>query len=255
MLTAHQLATFHSQGFLTVPRVVDVATVQRLRAAHDHLLDRWAQECGTTRQEYERVVSQWTGLHEQHPAFAMQLHHPGVVAIARELLAVPRVQLFHDHLISKPPAVSETIPWHQDYPLWPVDRPHALSCWLALDDADDASGAMSFMPGAHREGEMPPVDFLRKPKDWGVREANKVATSVRAGDCIFHSCLSWHTSPPNTSDHPRRAFIAIMMAADCRYAPEHSGWHPMNACVSVAPGEPFNTDRFPLLGQSTAVAS
>lgn len=254
MLNDKQIESFQEQSYLVVPGVVDLLTVQRLRAAHDDLLQRWSAECGVTLADYERVVSQWTSVHEQHPAYAAQLHHPRVVAIARQLLAAPRIQLFHDHLISKPPKVSETIPWHQDYPFWPIDRPHALSCWLALDDADTASGAMSFMPAAHLEGECAPVDFLRKPKDWGARECDKVATAVRAGDCIFHSCLSWHCSPPNQSAGPRRAFIAIMMAADCRYAPEHSGWHPMNACVSVAPGEPFNSDRFPVLGDNTEVA-
>lgn len=254
MLTAEQIRLFHATGFLIVPRVVDPRTIEHLRASHDELLDRWALECDVPREQYERVVSQWTGLHEQHPAFAAQLHHPQVVAVARELLGTQRIQLFHDHLISKPPGVSATIPWHQDYPLWPVDRPRALSCWLALDDADAESGAMYFMPGAHLEGEQPPVDFLRKTKDWGARESAKVPTAVKAGDCIFHSCLSWHTSPPNTSNRPRRAFISIMMNADCRYAPAHSGWHPMNACVTVEPGQPFNTDRFPILGESVEVA-
>lgn len=239
---------FRRDGFVVVPDVVEPERIAELRAAHDALVDGWARDLGVDRARYERVVSQWTNLHEQHPAFRRQLDHPAVVQITRALLGVEAVQLFHDHLIQKPAAASATIPWHQDYPFWPVDAPRALSCWLALDDADDASGAMRFMPGAHLDGEQAPVDFLRAEHDWGPRASEAVTTRVPAGGCVFHSCLSWHTSPPNHGPRPRRALIAIMMDATCRYAPDHSGWHPMNEAVTVAPGEPFNVDRFPLLG-------
>ncbi len=248
MLTEKQRQRFDSEGFVLIPQVVDPDRVKELRAAHEALLDGWIAECESNRDEYERVVNQWTNLHEQHPAFRRQIHHTHVLAIARELLGVSHLQLFHDHFISKPPAVSSEIPWHQDYPLWPLDRPKAISCWLALDDADTESGAMFFMPGAHLDGEKPPVDFLHAPKQWGPRAKEAVPTTLRAGDCIFHSCLSWHMSPPNRSDHPRRAFIAIMMSADCCWDPSHSSWHPLNECVTAAPGEHFNADRFPLLG-------
>lgn len=246
---------FQRDGFVIVPAVVDPDRITQLKAAYEALLVTWSAELGVTTAEYERVVSQWTGMHGHHPTFRRQLHHPTIAAIARHLLQVERVQLFHDHFISKPPDVSSTIPWHQDYPFWPVDQPRALSCWLALDDADDDSGAMRFMPGAHREGEQPPVDFLRNQKDWGPRESQAVPTRLRAGDCVFHSCLSWHTSPPNRTRRQRRALITIIMSAECRYDPQHSGWHPMNALVTVPPGERFNEDSFPVLAEASEAES
>lgn len=249
MLTPNQVVQFREEGHVTVPGVVAAETVATLRESFEELVREGAGELEVTVEEYEAVVSQWTNLHERSSVFCGQLHHPSVVAIARQLLDADEVQLFHDHLISKPPGRSDTIPWHQDYPFWPVDRPKALSCWLALDDVDADAGSMYFMPGAHLEGEKPPVDFLRAPKDWGPRESQKVSTVLRAGDCVFHDCLSWHMSPPNRTGGPRRAFIAIMMASECRYAPTHSAWHPMNDLVSVEPGERFNRDRFPVLGR------
>lgn len=245
-LSPRQLADFERDGYLVVPALVDAARLAALQAAHTELVTGWADTLGVPVDEYTRVVSQWTGLHLSHPVFAEQVRHPAVIAAARQLLDSP-VQLFHDHLISKPAHASSTIPWHQDYPFWPVDRPRALSCWLALDDVPAEAGAMRFMPGAHREGEQPPVDFLRAPKVWGAREASACAVPVKAGDCIFHHCLSWHTSPPNQTAGPRRAYIAILLSTSCRFAPGHSAWHPMNEFVSVAPGEPMNTDHFPIL--------
>lgn len=249
-LSQSQRESFEQDGYVVVGPLVPPVEVEHLRRAHDALLARWAAECRTTIDDYTRVVSQWTGVWKQHPAFAAHLRRPALAAIACELLGATRVQLFHDHLISKPPAHSSTIPWHQDYPFWPLDRPRALSCWLALDDVTADSGAMVFMPGAHREGEEPAVDFLRANKHWGdrIREAKPVP--VPAGACVFHSCLSWHMSPPNRTSGQRRALIAILMDAECRWDPDHSGWHPMNDFVHVAPGERFNEDEFPVAGRA-----
>jgi ectoine hydroxylase-related dioxygenase (phytanoyl-CoA dioxygenase family) len=246
-ITESDLRHFREQGYLVVGPLVDEQGLQHLRNAFEELEARWSEECGVSLEHYRRVVSQWTGLWEQHPHFAEQIHHPSVEAVARRLLGVERLQLFHDHLISKPPMHSSTVPWHQDYPFWPVDHPRALSCWLSLDGATPESGALHFMPGAHLEGELPPVDFLAKNKHWGPRASQAVAVSAPPGYVVFHSCLSWHYSPPNQTQRPRRAFIAIYMDAECRWAPEHSGWHPMNDLVTVAPGERFNADRFPII--------
>lgn len=250
MLSPDSVLSFSQNGFVVVRSVVELRRIKELRAAHDELVVRWAAECEVSVDEYERVVSQWTNLHEQHPSFHAQIHHPQVIAISQNLLGVKSLQLFHDHLISKPPNRSSTIPWHQDYPYWPVDKPKALSCWLALDDVGSKTGGMQFMPGAHLEGEKAPVDFLHSPKDWGERINEAEQTRLKAGDCLFHSCLSWHTSPPNQSSRPRRAFISIMMSDECRWDPDHSDWHPMNDYVTVASGEQFNRDRFPVLGET-----
>ncbi|MDO9022916.1 MAG: phytanoyl-CoA dioxygenase family protein [Deltaproteobacteria bacterium] len=245
--TPEQIRSFQRDGFVAIGPLVDETALAGLRDAFEALERRWAAELDVTVERYRTVVSQWTGLWEQHHAFAVQIHHPAIERVARALLGVERLQLFHDHLISKPPAHSSTVPWHQDYPFWPVNAPRALSCWLSLDGATADSGALHFMPGAHRDGEKPPVDFLAHNKDWGPRAKDAVAVPVEAGQVIFHDCLSWHYSPPNHTDRPRRAFIAIYMDADCRWAPAHSGWHPMNELVSVGPGEHFNTDRFPTI--------
>lgn len=249
-ITAAQIESFRSAGHVAIGPLVDFARLAELRAAFESLEARWAADLDVSVDRYRAVVSQWTGLWEQHAAFAAQIHHPAVERIARELLGADQIQLFHDHLISKPPEVSSTVPWHQDFPFWPVDRPRALSAWLSLDDATADAGALHFMPGAHLEGEQAPVDFLARSKDWGEREKEAVAVPVPAGHVIFHDCLSWHYSPPNTTADPRRAFIAIYMDAACCYAPEHSGWHPMNEHVTVAPGQHFNEDRFPRIRQA-----
>lgn len=246
-LTADQVAAFHRESYVTAGPLLDAVALDRLRGALDALMERWATECESSREDYERVVSQWTNVWRRHPAFAEHLHNQRIAAAARQLLDAPELQLFHDHVISKPPKHSETVPWHQDFPFWPVSEPRALSCWVALDDVVADSGALRFMPGAHLAGAEPAVDFLCRNKTWGAREPEAVPVEVPAGWGVFHSCLSWHMSPPNTTNTQRRAAITILMDARCTYAPDTSSWHPMNAFVRVDAGDRFNADAFPLI--------
>lgn len=248
LLGAEQVAQFKRDGYVPIGPLLTTEQLELLRGALDELWAQWASSLGVSLQDYCRVVSQWTNVWESHPAFASQLRNPQLAAMAATLIGCQKVRLFHDHVISKPPQHSHTIPWHQDYPYWPVSAPRAASLWLALDDADAESGCMHFMPGAHHEGERPAVDFLNDTTDWGARSDQKVAVPVPAGWGIFHHCLSWHTTPPNRTSRPRRAYITIFMDATCTYLPSHSQWHPMNKRVRVPPGEVFNDDSFPLLG-------
>jgi phytanoyl-CoA hydroxylase len=251
-LSPEQRHHFQAKSYVVAGPVVEEPGLQLLRAGYDELMERWAAECEVEREEYERVVSQWTSVWSRHRAFANHVHNTRIAEATRQLLAVESLQLFHDHMISKPPGSSETVPWHQDYPFWPVSHPTALSCWVPLDDITLNSGGLRFMPGAHLEGEERAVDFLRRNKRWGARERDAVAIEVPAGWGVFHSCLSWHTSPPNASETARRAIITILMDASCTYEPEHSGWHPMNDYVTVPPGSRFNPDAFPIIGSTHA---
>lgn len=247
-ISQEQHAIFEELGHLVVGPLVPPDQVGRLRLAFEAQTAAWAEQIDTELDDYLSVVSQWTNVWEHNAAFREQLYHPRAAAIAAELIGCERVRVFHDHLIVKPPKGGETIPWHRDLPNWPVAEPRAVSCWLALDDVTPASGAMRFMPGGHREPITRSIDFLNEARDWGDREAEAVPVGVPAGWAIFHHCLSWHTSPPNTTEGWRRAYITIYLDATCTFDPSRAGWHPMAGRVSVPPGAVFNEDAFPTLG-------
>lgn len=246
--TTRQRQLFKQQGHLEVGPLVPHAQVQRLRQAFEAQVATWAADIDTPLEEYLAVVSQWTNVWEHNAVFRDQLFHVRAAAIAAELIGCARVRVFHDHLIVKPPHAGSTIPWHRDLPNWPVAEARAVSCWLALDDVTADSGAMRFMIGGHEQPMTPSIDFLNEQKCWGEREADAVAVPVAAGSAIFHHCLSWHSSPPNTTDRWRRAYITIYLDATCTYDPTRAGWHPMSEHVSVAAGEVFNDNAFPILG-------
>lgn len=247
----NQIQTFHEQGYVVVRNFIQPTTVQYLREAFTQQTKLWAQEVGVSTEEYLSVVSQWTNIWEHNTRFQQQLHNPKAAKLAAELLSCQQVRVFHDHLIAKPPQGGSTIPWHRDFPNWPIAKPNALSCWIALDDASKEAGAMRFMPKGHKESITPSIDFLNEEKDWGAREQEAVSIPVKAGDAIFHHCLSWHSSPPNQTNAWRRAYIAIYMDAKSTFLPSRASWHPMVHRVSVQSGETFNNDVFPIIGSAS----
>lgn len=253
-ITPEQRARFEEQGHLVVGSLVPPEQVVLLRRAFEEQAAAWAAEIDTPLEDYLAVVSQWTNVWELNAAFRAQLFHQRAAAVAAELIGCEKVRVFHDHLIVKPPHGGATIPWHRDLPNWPVAEPRAVSCWLALDDVTPESGAMRFMPGGHKEPMTRSIDFLNEAKEWGARDGEAVPVPVKAGSAIFHHCLSWHTSPPNTTPGWRRAYITIYLDATCTFDPARAGWHPVTGRVTVPPGVVFNEDAFPTLGPGLSPA-
>ncbi len=248
MLNEAAKRQFHERGWTVIPGLISAAEAAALARAFEAQAAAWAAEIDVPLPEYLEVVSQWTNVWEHNSSFRAQLFHPEAAAIAAELIGCERVRLFHDHLIAKPPGAGGTIPWHRDLPNWPIAEARALSCWLALDDAPAEAGAMRFMPGGHRLAMTRSIDFLNEAKDWGPREAEAEAAPVRAGDAVFHHCLSWHCSPPNTTAHWRRAYVTIYLDARCTFDPSRAAWHPMAKRIRAAPGEALDDVQFPILG-------
>ena len=253
-LSPQQHSRFESDGYLVVESLVSPQRVASLRRAFEAQVADWAAEIDTALEDYLAVVSQWTNVWEHNAAFRAQLFHQQAAAMAAELIGCERVRVFHDHLIVKPPHGGSTIPWHRDLPNWPVAEPRGLSCWLALDDVTPGSGAMRFMPGAHKDPMTSSIDFLNEIKDWGDREGDAVSVPIPAGSAVFHHCMSWHTSPPNTTAAWRRAYITIYIDSTCTFAPARAGWHPMSSRVRVPEGAVFNSDAFPILGPELSTA-
>ena len=73
-----------------------------------------------------------------------------LIGFAQFFMEQPSIQLLHDHVIRKPfSALNGTIPWHQDYPFWPVDTPNSLSCWIPFEDVSESGGCLEVVDSSH----------------------------------------------------------------------------------------------------------
>jgi len=285
VLTADEIARFHTDGYLKFRRVLDEEAVETLRSALDNVI-REEQ----TRDEYSdrppefayghdrkatavaerpaRAIHQFVNMWKVSPEFRSVLDNRLITGAVRDLMGVENIRLWHDQVISKPPGDNGHFACHHDFYFWPLDRPTMISCWLALDDATPENGCMHVVPGSHRDPRFQPVDcdlsadinlapvptgegepasLYNEVRTWQPERALPVV--LKAGECMFHHCLNYHMTPQNRTDRQRRAFVMIFMPDGTRYCHAQSPNHPCTSYLGLKDGEALPAATFPICGE------
>jgi len=126
------------------------------------------------------------------------------------------------HLFYKRSQDERRVSWHQDASYWPLTPTKTVTVWLALDDVSEQNGAMKFIPGSHRHGQIPfqKSDLqehnvlnqtVTDPQGWGE---SAVSVELKAGQISIHSDLLLHGSEPNLSTTDRRGLTLRYMPSD-----------------------------------------
>lgn len=100
--------------------------------------------------------------------------------------------------------------WHQDLEYWGLDNDELVNVWVALSPASEAAGAMSVIPGSHREllahDETYNADnMLTRGQELkiDVSEREVASMALEPGQMSMHSVRLAHGSGPNTTDERR----------------------------------------------------
>jgi ectoine hydroxylase-related dioxygenase (phytanoyl-CoA dioxygenase family) len=242
--------TFYDEhGYVVLAPQLSPEERAALRRALAALLSRYAADQGLPLDTYLASISQWRDLWREDDTFRATLGDPRLWSTAAHFMGRAGARLLHDHVIAKPAHASDMVPWHQDYPYWPVDTAEGLSCWCPLDDVGPGGGCLEVLDGSHLWGESPPADFLAGDRGAFDTHPELVRLPVPAGSIVVLQSLTWHRSGPNCEAGSRSAYISLWLPPDARYAPEHSRWHPVNEHVGVQPGEILDDDWFPCFGE------
>lgn len=269
LLTDAQVQEFDEKGFLRVDRVLDDASVERLRADLDLVMAGKSPKPPVLNRnmlagkaEYEggkggEAVIQIVNIWQASEAFYQHACHPTITAMVAQLCRTDTLRIWHDQIQYKPPERGGPTGWHQDQPLWPIlQPPDLISAWVALDDATVENGCMWMVPGSHTWGNQQKwlragPDFHPEHRDVTLLPADARLKAepieVRKGACAFHHCLTWHGSPHNRSEKPRRAIAVHYMPGHIRYEP--TGKHVMGQFVTVQNGEVLSGEAFPVVYQ------
>ena len=225
MLTTEQIEAYRRDGFLVLPEFLEAGVLADLRAAYDEVIERQVHADGDrmlggiTRQV---MFPAWA-----HPTFDRNAAVRRGIEIARRLLGMDEVHRSFDMLIYKPPGHPHETPWHQDmaYSGHPVAKPgltiplESIQFWVALDDVDEETGCMQFMPGFHVQPLLPHHVAAGDPTDdsrlLAIVDPERqldlhtvVAAPLAAGGATLHSYGTPHYTGPNRSrTRPRRAYI------------------------------------------------
>lgn len=158
-----------------------------------------------------------------HDTWVLELAaHPTIVAFASRVLGGGSVRLNTSTVWLKPARVGGPKPLHQDAPHWShVDPPTYLTCWIAIDDADESNGCMRFVPGSHKGGSLPHrtgVGGQLVVEDGDAQLRAAVPVPVPAGGCSFHLGTTLHGSTANPTGRPRRALSLSYFSGSARVA-------------------------------------
>jgi ectoine hydroxylase-related dioxygenase (phytanoyl-CoA dioxygenase family) len=146
---------------------------------------------------------------------------------ASSLLGKP-VEFWYDQFLAKPPNESAQTPWHQDEAYWGRNlEERGITCWMPLHAVDEQDGCMHFVPGAHKLGVLPHRSADNVQSDLlvcEVDEAARVACPLALGDVTFHHGKMPHMTPPNFSDHWRRALTQHFRVVGSAGEGDHYPW-------------------------------
>ncbi len=282
MVTPTQIEFFQENGYLKFGSVLDENGVEAMRAGLDAVIEFELKKGDDSSPEFKyghdrhenvlnrgaghpRAIHQYVNMWKRDGHYEQAIHHPLIAGTARALLDTPEVRLWHDQVISKPPHDNGHFGFHHDFFFWPLSPPNIVSCWLALDDATVDSGCMHVMPKSHKDERFSvaertalsvETDAARKsgrklpPNPWDERRgldiSHGIPVELKAGECMFHHCLNFHGTPPNITEHERRAFVMIFMAKDVCYNNAQSPNHILVPTIEVEDGEPLVGDGFPV---------
>lgn len=184
---------------------------------------------------------------------------PMIAAIASQLLDDKPVRLMEDNVIVKNPH-AKSIPWHQDFPYWPLATPTAITIFIALDRVTPENGTMKVVPGSHKRiEETLPVGFgddksiMHEDRPYAIEISQNPEQEglmvvdygiLDPGQCGIHHALLWHGSGPNLTAKPRRALALRYVAVDTIWLGNER--FPYDE-VGLMPGDKIGGEHFPLV--------
>ncbi len=219
-VTDEQKRFFQDNGFVKLEQVFTPQEVQQLSDELDYIIYNFANWDsawrGPWRKDYVddptlREQIKLVAIHElQHysSAWARAILKPELTEAVAELLDVDALEFHHCTLHAKPPKEGAPFPLHQDLPFYPhEDGLLYADCLLHLDDADEETGCIHFLPGSHKLGALEhicgPDTAPHLPTDQ-FRFEDTVGVPAKAGDVVVFYLWTIHGSAVNKSNRWRR---------------------------------------------------
>lgn len=213
-LTPEQLAQFNERGYLFPLELLDAAETAYQRAYFDRLL---AMAAAAGLDNY--AVNGW---HQHCRGLYDLVCHPRLLDYVEDLIG-PNVICTMTHYFSKNPTDSKAVYWHQDAQFWPLTPSKVVTAWIAIDDVDEANGAMQLWPGTHQRGVIP-FEYVTDQENGVLNEhvhdperfGAPVSVALRAGQLSLHTDMLLHGSLPNRSGRRRCGLTIRYMPPDVR---------------------------------------
>ncbi|XWN29576.1 MAG: phytanoyl-CoA dioxygenase family protein [Devosia sp.] len=209
---------YAADGHVTVAGVYDPSRMQK--AIHD--VTDWSAAALAAMDADKRawfvdggvkgapVLRKLDNPHKERQVFEALARDPAMVAVV-EALVGKGVAVYFSQVFFKPPHGGGPKPAHQDnYYFGPSDHDGVVTAWIALDDADEENGCLSYGRATHQGPILPhtappdrPFDLQIAPE--AMTDMDMRPAPVPKGGVSFHHGGTVHVSADNRSDRWRRA--------------------------------------------------
>lgn len=238
-LTATQRKQLVEDGYLVVPDLIDLVTLDALRDEFNQIVDATAQqlhaeglipasfsEAGFDRQLAEiagfsvdaarELVNRIHGVvggegGHMGPGVFDLLTHPRLLDAIESLVGPEIIGSSVYRIRPKAPGLERgAVPWHQDsgYLLNHCDKELIITCWIPLVDANLENGCLHVIPKVHQNGILRhhtggKADYLVINDEDLPAGIEPIAVPVPKGGVLMMTNMTPHASFANTSDHVR----------------------------------------------------
>ena len=241
-LTLDQIQHHQNQGWTVVENFLSVDELRELSDAVEFSVRQMGNEKLTgegnekikhsqnERNFYDRVFLQRLNLWKISSVVKKYMLDPKLGKMLCDLEGIDGIRVWHDQTLQKGPWANPSS-WHIDVPAWSFHSRHAVSIWIALDDATIQNGCMYYLSGSHREavyekrgGFSPNVGAIfEEYPEW--QESEPVSVVLKKGDAAFHNGLMAHAAGPNMTPRSRRAMT-------CAYMPDGATFNGIQNILS-----------------------
>jgi hypothetical protein len=181
--------------------------------------------------------------------------------IAATLLDSEYVNFWEDTTFIKTAGATQRTAFHQDKAYFQISGNKCCVVWIALDRADEETGAIEYVRGSHKWGaEYAPNVFFTQTafphSDVGKLpdiESNRsnydiVRIDAEPGDVIIHHVLTVHGAGGNRSvDRDRRAISFRYCGDDIRYRDRPGAIPQLGIEYPLMDGDPLYSKDYPLV--------
>lgn len=221
-LTQDQIEFYRENGFIVLDEFLDESELEEWREAVDETVHKRGMYLDPEKRReksgyYQRVFIQSLNMWKESERIRKLILDPRIGEMCCKLEGMSGYRVWHDQALIKEPWANQTS-FHLDNPYWSFSSRHAVSIWVALDDATYQNGCLYFLPGTHKQARYDNVGIgphfgalLDVYPEWAEIEA--VAAPMKAGCCSFHNGLVAHGAGANATPGYRRAMT-------CGYMPD-----------------------------------
>jgi ectoine hydroxylase-related dioxygenase (phytanoyl-CoA dioxygenase family) len=206
---SHLEKFFIDSGFVHIEKAIDSMYINKFttfldgKHFNDHGLPLRYYDENHSGSRYLRKVNELQSI----PNLTRCITDITTTILTYEKVIIHRLTAFYKH-----PNDHRALGWHQDaVPSWESSRYNSIIIWFPLCDCDSESGALTLLPGSHRQGLIGDGNHLSDENRMQIlKDIDPISLEVNKGDLVLFSPFLVHGSTGNTKSNGRWAINAIV---------------------------------------------